>query len=262
MAGELTDAEVAAFEEALSLEDKKQSQLLRQAFAGLPTLNEAIPEPQISFERIQDAILKAEPAPVRSGAGWNWRRLFMLGTPVVAAGILVGLVVRQQPSAPAEVDLGPRRIEASSALALGPTPAGVLEGEPESVRGGTETVEDVEKSRPVVVQVIPSKPAPKESVPEPRVRKATPRRLVAKLDRNFSGPSTRLVKRAAPVATPSTMAGVAASGPAVASTFEAAPAVSLYPGESVVVVTSTPSGASGANTAIEVSRQDDVILGG
>ncbi len=244
--GEMSDAELLAFEDSLTGSARSEAMQMRTTFSDLKRMNDSIPEPQISFERVRHAIEAApaaKPAPI-------WQRWFVLAAPVSALAVMAILMNR------------------------GGGPAVVAE----SVSGSTAP----SIANPVVPEAAPEvspKPADWEKINQPAVVLGTPapvikpqprpaRRYVARLDDGFRRSSASLTKSSAPPVSdpPMTMrggvGGDTASEAADGATIAAPSAVSATVQEPVVVVTSTPNSVTGANSAVEVSKQSDVVLGG
>lgn len=246
-AGEMTDADLLAFEASLSDSSKREVSSLKQAFSDLKLLNESIPEPQISFERIRHAI-EAAPAPKRV---MPWLRWSLIATPIGALAI-VAVLISKSNVANTPIELSPSTTPI--AVAATETP------DMPSARPNPEVKSTVavKKASPVTVAVVD------QPVRRPSRRHSDSHRLVARLSEDFPRASAGLPKNATPA--------VSEAAPAIDSAMNSAarggasPALSgtgvELSGESVVVVTSTPDSQTGANTAVEVSKQSDVVLGG
>lgn len=231
-AGEMSDAELLAFEQSLTPEIQE----FKSTFSNLKLLNEGIPEPQISFDRVRHAI---ESSP--SSSTPNWTRWLAWATPVAIMGALAIVMVRS----------------------TAPTSLGQIE-QPKTVAQVTEpelhSTPTTESSTPRVVVPPPDKatisatPRP-ESRSNRRVRRHVRAVLVAQNREEFRRPSEGLTK-AAP--TSANEANTVQLAPAPAAVVEP----TQQPQESVVVVSSTPNEQTGANAATEVTKQTDDVLGG
>lgn len=230
-AGEMSDAELLAFEQSLTPEIQE----FKSAFSSLKLLSEGIPEPQISFDRVRHAIESSPPLPKP-----NWTRWLAWGTPVAVMGALAIILMR--PTAP--TSLGSIEQPATAAQVT----------EPESRR-----VPTMESSAPRVVTPSPkqttvSTTPQSESRNNRRVRRQARAVLVAQNREEFRRPSAGLPKAASASASDAPTVQLA---PAPAAAVEP-----TQPQESVVVVSSTPNEQTGANAATEVTKQTDDVLGG
>lgn len=230
-AGEMSDAELLAFEQSLTPEIQE----FKSAFSSLKLLNEGIPEPQISFDRVRHAIENSPSSPKRM-----WTRWLALATPVAVMGALA--IAMMRPTAP--TSLG--EIEQPKTVAQAT--------EPESHRTPT-----LESSTPRAVAPAPDKikiSATPQTEPRSnrRLRRHARAVLVAQNREEFRRPSEGLTK-AAPTSANNT--NTVQLAPAPAAAVEPA-----QPQESVVVVSSTPNEQTGANAATEVTKQTDDVLGG
>ncbi len=243
--GEMTDAELLAFEDSLTGSARSEAMQMRTTLSDLKRMNDSIPEPQISFERVRHAI---EAAPAAKAAP-IWQRWLVLAAPLSALAVMAILMNRGG---------GPAVVAESVTESTSPSIASTV---PEAAPEISPKPADWEKiNQPVVIVATPARVSSSQTRPT--------RRYFARLDDGFRRSSTRLIKSAVPTVSkvPAEMrsgfGGDTASEAAGGTTMAAPAAMSTSVQESVVVVTSTPDSVTGANSAVEVSKQSDVVLGG
>lgn len=236
IAGELSDAELAAFENTLSAESRDQAKLLRSAFAGLKGLSQDIPEPQISFDRVRHAI---ESAPQAKAPMWS--KWLIWATPVVAACAFAIIMTRPAPSSQKE--------PSAPIVAKVTEPSPTVETDRAPTPPAPATVE------PPKAEMVVAKTTPPKATQRRSIRRQRPV-LVATNTDHLRRPSQGLVKEA-PAATNEASISTMPSQESVPN-----PAAAKAAAEPVVVVSTTPSTKTGANAAVEVSKQTDDVLGG
>ena len=262
--GEMTEAEAAAFESGLSADERRQAEALRAAFADLRAAKDEIPAPQISFDRVRHAIETAGPAPTTRI--WPWQKWFWIAAPTAAAVLtLAALWPRGDLAEP-----GVSAFSAPEQVASAPAPS--AESAPES----TSAPSAASLSEPPRVAVVEPESEPAvirapDSRPQPRTRRSA-RRLVADLGSRLPRSSAGLEKAApvqevAPMTAPMDFGSNDANGTGLPAAARSGPGgeVPGNPGRSedtVVVVTRSEDTATGASAAMEVKRDDDVVLGG
>ena len=252
--GEMSDADLLAFEQSLSGSAAHEASSLKDAFASLRTLNEGIPEPQISFDRVRHAI---ESGPVAKPV-MPWRRWALFATPVAAMALVAMFASRSSLNNVPEI-VAPD----TTAVASVTTPKVVVA--PPIVANVDKTV-IAKVTEPKISFAIP------ESRPVVTARRSSSRRhsagtLVAS---NIELPSASrgLPKRVdfggnEPASFDSVPVDPGVTGAADSmGTGGASSRSTTGANQPVVVVTSTPDSQTGANTAVEVSKQNDVVLGG
>lgn len=232
--GELNLEESQRLLGELSADEASQLAKLKSAFSSLPTLNENIPDPQLSFARISDAIQQQSAA---HSSGFAWFRPLPLGLAAAACTMLFVALTRLP------LNFGSRSakepmIVASNDSKLSHLPSAGLNAD---LNLHSEIDSSPAKTLYGSVSEVKSLDFPTDKSSGPRVRYA---------NRNRSSderPSTR------------------DSVDTKRSTNEVAPAADMQPGVgadvSVVVVTSTVDSGSGANGAVEVSKPNDIVLG-
>lgn len=236
LAGELTDAELLAFEQSLSDSARKEASALKSAFAGLKELNSNNPEPQISFDRIRHAI---ESTPATSAP--IWQRWFVWAAPVTAMCAIAIVMTRSNaPTMNPEVGVQPNAVAKDTQANPGPT---TTEATKEVVAPAP-----IPKPTAVVAKVEPEKRSPKRSYRRRPI-------LIADNRSNFPRPSQGFSKAPPAPVNPGSATVDSMPTPPVADAVE-------MNQEPVVVVSPTTSAKTGANSAMEVSKQGDDVLGG
>ncbi|MBL8060062.1 MAG: hypothetical protein JNK63_05015 [Chthonomonas sp.] len=229
-AGEMTDAELLAFEQSLSPE----SEALKSAYASLRSLNDGIPEPQISFERVKQAI---EAAPAQPSSIWH--KWFVWATPLAAMGAIAIVMMRAE--APATFTESPTTVVAKASPSQ---PTHELHAQPEP---------QLPVDNAVVSESAPARP----TISQRKVRR--PRPVLVATNDNFGRRSSAPLTKSAP-----TNQGTDAGAPAPirnADAIESTPTVAVS-SEPVVVVSPNTDTKTGASSAMEVSKQGDDVLGG
>lgn len=233
MTGEMSGSEQMAFEQSLTTSAKE----LKAVFSSLKTLNESIPEAQISFERVRNAI---DAAP--KTAAPLWTRWLIWASPVAAMGAIV-IVMATRSNAPVAIP-----VSNPTSVAHVDPPKPITQPDI-AVRPEAKVLVEV----PTVVAKVNAEPATRIRRPLRRTRPATLASLAAPppsagagLNKaSAAGRGQAITKVDAPESLPSN---------------ESQPVV-MEP-EPVVVVSPTQSAHSGANAAVEVGKQTDDVLGG
>lgn len=217
-------------------DEASEIERLRQAVSGLKALRET-PEPQLSVERLRDAVLKTEMRQRDGGFRWS-----MVAAPVgLGVALIAFLALRPDAGRPVAyiADDAPRA-RPSSTIEL-PAPAVTPKSGPQAVV-----------------------PAPNQGPPASVAARASQRRPSPRVT-NVSD----VVRVASGVTASRSGSAVADAGALVANHTVMGPeppienlAPAAVPDDTVVVIESRPDASTGSRSASEVEASSDVVIGG
>lgn len=257
-AGELTEAETKEYLGMLSANELATAELLKGAFADLKQLNEGIPEPQISFARVKDAI-QAAPA-----AKPSWMRWMPFAVAVPAAAALMVIAMNQSTSriqSPVGETSIPTVAMQSPNTELAPTNSAPKLDEEISVSPEIETGPKTsvvvnstrEPARPTRPSTRRHRPlmASRDSAPMPGIASAGAR-ISGHLSVDDMAALATVAYKSYSKNTQSTGAPIGNAGFGTSGAPES---------ENAVLLTNAPDSETGANEAFEVNVSDDVVIG-